>query len=336
MNRSLEEINLLGEGLHRPESVLACQDGYLYASDNKFGVARISPEGAVAFAGRLPNLKSAFVPNGIALCANGDFLLSNIGDDGGLWRLNVSGNIVPEVTTINGAQMPPVNFVMIDDRDRTWLSISTKQSPRHLAYNDDVADGFIGVVRNGSCHIVGEGLAYTNEIRLDATGDWLYVSETFGHRISRFKVLDNGSLGDREVFGTVEREDFVDGIAFDEAGGLWAICIVSNRIYRFDGAGRRETILSETPAAFTSDVVAALDQGHMGRAHFDTTPNSILKNVASIAFTGTQRKTAVLGGLCADRLVRFDVDVAGLKPPHWNVSPSMKFKDSQKDQEDNR
>ncbi len=328
MRRSLNEVEFLGQDLHRPECVIACRDGYLYASDNKYGVARISPQGEVAFAGKLPKLKSVFVPNGIALTGKGDFLLSNIGDDGGLWRLNSRGNIVPEITSLNGAPMPPVNFVMIDELERVWLSISTKQSPRHLAYNDDVADGFIAILEGDDCRIVAEGLAYTNEIRLDPSGDWLYVSETFGHRISRFRVSSDGSLIDREVFATVQRDDFVDGISFDEEGGLWAICIVSNRVYRFSEDGRRQTILHETPEAFVRDVVSALDNGTMGRAHFDTTPSKSLKNVSSITFSEANRKTGVLGGLCADYLTCFNTGVAGVEPPHWAVTPSMQFNGS--------
>lgn len=325
MKQSLSAIDELGHRLHRPESVLACQNGYIYASDNKFGVARVSPQGQVAYAGQLPSSGSVFVPNGIALCANGDFLLSNIGDDGGLWRLNASGEIIPELLEFEGRRVPPVNFVMIDDQERTWLSISTRQSPRHLAYNDHTADGFIGILENAAFRIVADEIAYTNEIRLDPTGSWLYVSETFGHRVTRFRANENGTLSDRHTFGTVEREDFVDGIAFDEEGGLWAICIVSNRVYRFDEDGRRETILHETPDEYTREVVSALDQNRMARRHFDTTPNKILKNVASIAFSGLRRRTAVLGGLCTDRLVCFDTGVSGVEPPHWTVSPSMQF-----------
>ena len=312
--------------MHRPECVLTCADGNIYTSDSKHGVARITPDGQVSYAGTLPSGDTQFVPNGIALSETGEFLISNIGDDGGLWRLADSGAIVPEITSVAGRTMPPVNFVMVDEQGRTWLSISTRHSPRHLAYRNDIADGYIAIVQGGACRIVADGLAYTNEIRIDPTGEWLYASETFGHRISRFRLQRNGSLKAREIFATVEHEDFIDGIAFDEDGGLWAVCIVSNRVYRFDQNGHRDLVVSETEPSHTRAVVKALNAGTMNRSHFDAVPSKILKNVTSIAFAGDDRKSAVLGGLCANSLVKFDASVRGIKPVHWNVVPEVQFK----------
>lgn len=326
MSISLSNIVNVGRGLHRPECVLACADGNIYASDSKHGVARISPDGQVSYAGTLPPGNIQFVPNGIALSENGEFLISNIGDDGGLWRLADSGAIVPELSSVAGRAMPPVNFVMIDEQGRTWLSISTRHSPRHLAYRNDVADGYIAIIQGGVCQIVADGLAYTNEIRIDPIGDWLYVSETFGHRISRFRVGNDGSLTAQEIFATVEYDDFIDGIAFDEDGGLWAVCIVSNRVYRFDQNGHRDLVVSETVPTHSRTVMNALNAGTMDRSHFDAVPSKVLRNVTSIAFTGGDRTSAVLGGLCADSLVKFDASVRGIKPVHWNVVPKVQFK----------
>ena len=325
MVETTRSLEFLGSLLHRPESVLACSDGNVYASDRVIGIARVSPDGAVGFAGTPPTLASKFVPNGIALCADGDFLIANIGDDGGLWRLTVDGRIIPELVNHNGHDIPPVNFAMVDRKGRIWLSVSTRRSPRHLAYRNDVADGFIALVERGRFRIVAEGLAYTNEIRLNAAEDRLYASETFGHRISQFRVAADGTLSGRKEFGRVEPGDFVDGIALDEAGGLWAICIVSNRVYRFDKRGRRETILAETPTDFVNEVIAALGRGEMGRQHFDTTPNVTLRNVASIAFCGLDLRTAVLGSICGDRLVAFDPGVRGVEPVHWHFTAAPQF-----------
>ena len=45
---------------------------------------------------------------------------------------------------------------------------------------------------------------FTNEIRLDANEEYLYVVETLASRILRFPVHEDGSLGEREVFGPAD------------------------------------------------------------------------------------------------------------------------------------
>ena len=322
---NLKDVWHLGRGLARPESVLATANGAIYASDSRYGVVRVGTDGEVAFAATLPEARSPIVPNGIALMSDGRFLLSNIGDTGGIYALDNGAVFKPYITEFEDRPAPPINFLMVDQKDRLWVSVSTMFSPRHRAYRHDVANGFIALIENGNFRLLADGLAYTNEIRLDPSGEWLYVSETFGKRISRFRVARDGALSDRSVFGTVDDGDFVDGIAFDEEGGLWAICIVSNRIYRFDRHGRRDLVLSETPVDFVRDVALALRDGKMGRRHFDETPNRVLKNVASIAFAGADRKTAVMGSLAGDTLIAFEAGVAGLEPVHWRSTPATLF-----------
>ena len=47
--------------------------------------------------------------------------------------------------------------------------------------------------------IVADGLTFTNEVRVDGSGQWLYVAETFGRRISRFRIAPTGELSGREI-----------------------------------------------------------------------------------------------------------------------------------------
>jgi hypothetical protein len=45
----------------------------------------------------------------------------------------------------------------------------------------------------------------------------------------------------------------------------------------------------------------------------------VLKNISSTAFTGADRRTAVLGCLLGDRLATLRLPVAGARPLHWNL-----------------
>lgn len=289
-------------------------------SDRGGAVARIADDGTVTRAGVAPQLTHAFVPNGIALAQDGCFLIANIGDDGGVWRMDSTGAVEPFLTEIAGQNLPPTNFVLADGEGRIWISVSTRKSPRHLAYRRDVADGFIVRVDARGAHVVADGLQYTNETRISPDRAFLYVAETFAQRVSRFPLGADGSLGERQLVAQFPPGAFVDGIAFDAEGGLWVTAIVSNRIYRVLPSGRVELMLAEEDAAFTQDVEAALTQGVMGRAHFDGAPSSTLRNVSSLAFFGAKLDQIAFGALLADQVVTAPAPVPGAPPDHWGVS----------------
>ncbi|MEP6969816.1 MAG: hypothetical protein ABJA49_05190, partial [Betaproteobacteria bacterium] len=58
--------------------------------------------------------------------------------------------------------------------------------------------------------------------------------------------------------------------------------------------------------------------GTMDRPHLDGIQSRILRNISSIAFAGTDRRTAVLGCLLGDRLQTLQLPVSGVAPIHWN------------------
>ena len=103
----------------------------------------------------------------------------------------------------------------------------------------------------GAC-MVADGFHFTNEIRLDAREKWLYVAETCARRITRLRVLDDGSHVDREVFGPVDHGAFIDGIAFDAHGNLWGTHVMTDRIFAITRtatcASCSTTTITATPA----------------------------------------------------------------------------------------
>jgi sugar lactone lactonase YvrE len=101
------------------------------------------------------------------------------------------------------ARRAPTNFVTVDRRGRTWISVSTRREPRQDAWRPDIADGFIVLADATGARVVADGLHYTNEIRPDPSGRWLYVVETFGRRLVRFSLGDDGGLSGRETVVTL-------------------------------------------------------------------------------------------------------------------------------------
>ena len=315
----LEALGWVGQGLVRPECVLATACGSLYTADWRGGVAHTRPDGSSAlYTGRLPN-GGELRPNGIALLADGSFLLAHLGaEDGGVYRLTRDGGCEPWLLQVDGQVLPPTNFVYPDGHGRTWVTVSTRLQPRAAAYRRDVADGFIVCVDAQGARVVADGLGYTNEVALHPSGRWLYVNETFARRLSRFALRADGSLGDREVVAQFGPGVFPDGLAFDEEGHAWVVSIISNRVIRVAPDGRQTVWLEDADPEHLAWVEAAYQSDSMGRPHLDQIRSRLLKNLSSIAFAGPDRRTAVFGCLLGDRLATLPLPVSGVAPPHWN------------------
>src|SRR5215204_5963774 len=86
-------IRYIGEGLQRPECILAEADGSLWSADARGGVVHIRPDGSQRLVtqraqsgfGEAPDDATRFVtgtlPNGLAFARNGDIVISNFGTD---------------------------------------------------------------------------------------------------------------------------------------------------------------------------------------------------------------------------------------------------------------
>lgn len=319
-SRVLEGLSWTGSDLHRPECVLATRSGDLYVSDWRGGVTRIRPDGLQASFLAPPVDGEALKPNGIALLADGSFLLAHLGAErGGVFHLTRDGRVMPFLERADGTDLHPTNFVVQDRAGRTWVTVSTRRMPRSLGYRRDCDDGYVVLVdERGSARIVADGLGYTNECALDAEEKWLYVNETFARRLSRFPIAANGSLGARQVVTEFGAGVFPDGLCFDAEGGLWVTSIVSNRVLRVAPDGRCETWLDDSDAAHVAEVEKAYAADAMGRPHLDQVRSRKLSNISSLAFGGADLGTGHLGCILGDRVATIRMPVAGLAPVHWN------------------
>jgi len=315
----LDDVEFLGAGLVRPECVLCTKAGTLFVSDWDGGVTRIGPDGGQQRI--LAPASAGLRPNGIALSRDGSFLIAHLGDtEGGVFRLRRDGALEPVLIEVAGEALPPTNSVMEDALGRLWITVSTPRAPRHLGYRRDLAEGFIVLLDQRGARVVARDLGYTNEVQIDPSGEWLYVNETFGRRLSRFRIGANGDLSERQTVTEFGLGTFPDGLAFDCEGAAWVVSIVSNRVIRVDREGRQEILLEDSDAEHLAWVEAAYEAGTLGRPHLDRAASRRLRNVSSLAFGGPDLKTVTLGCLLGDSLARFRSPVAGWPLPHWEVA----------------
>lgn len=303
-----------GSGLHRPECVLAARDGSLYTSDWTLGIALTTPDGTTGPAVEADLAGQGFRPNGIALTADGDFLFANLSRAGGVWRVGQRGEARPFATEVAGRPIPPTNFVLVDG-DRVWITIST-MTRNHEHFAADANTGQILLVQDGEVTIAADGLNWTNELRISPDGKYLFVSETFACRITRYDVAPDGVLTN-PVRLTFPGDTFPDGMAFDAEGALWIVCVISNRLIRV-APDLTWTVLFEdiAPRALQS-IASAYAKGGLTWDQIAQSRGSRVANLSSVAFGGPDLKTLYLGGLGISAVYMLSSPVAGLPMEHW-------------------
>jgi sugar lactone lactonase YvrE len=309
-NPNSTALSTIAVGLRRPECVLAHSSGKLFASDHRGGVMTIYPDGSNRLHGT-----SDLVPNGIALQADGSFLVANLSPAGGVWRIDQDARVTPWMTEADGRVLPRVNFVMNDRWGRVWACISASDGGDKYPLNSRT--GYIVLRDRAGTRIVCDDLHYTNECRLSADGSFMYVNETFGRRLSRFRVDASGTLSDRQTIASFGDGDFPDGLMLDAEGGAWVVCVGSNRIWRVAPDGEKLAVIDDSIPATTQRLEAAFAAGTLDRPMLSAARGHRLANVTSIAFGDPQLRTAFLGCLAGDTLATFHSPVPGLEPVHW-------------------
>ncbi|WP_250454614.1 SMP-30/gluconolactonase/LRE family protein [Caballeronia sp. ATUFL_M2_KS44] len=315
------DLRVSAAGLTRPECVLALSGGELVAAHGAGGYttwrAGESPRHVLPADGN----PHRYVPNGIALSKRGKVLFANLGSElGGIFQIDGDGTVEPVVETVDGAPMPPTNFVLEDERGAIWFTVSTRMRPRARAWTRRVADGFIGVADASGSRILANGLGYTNEIAFSPDGKWLYVNETYAQKTSRFELQPGPALGPKEVVCQFEGADFPDGLCFDAFGGVWVTCVGSNRVIVIRPDGSTQVVLEDLDDEYARYLASRYAADSLTPEDMATTGRSRLKSVSSLVFGGPGNKTAYLGCLLGDAVLSFDSPVAGAPTTNWNRS----------------
>lgn len=316
----IDDVERVGKGLVRPECVLVTARGEIYTADWRGGVVLMRPDGTeILFTGATADLPEGPRPNGIALEADGSFLMANLGTEvGGVWRLDRQRQVRPVVTRADGEDLAPSNFCTRDAAGRLWVTVSSRLKPRSLDFHSGAKSGYIVLADHKGARIVADGLGFTNECFVDPTGRWLYVNETYGRRFSRFPLKPNGDLGTKEVVTTFGYGQYPDGFAFDAAGHAWTTSVISNQLIRIQlSDGAHEVMLDDSDAGHVARVEEAYLAGKLDRPHLDTIVSVKLKQISSIAFGGPDLRTGYLGSLLGDHIYRLKMPVAGVAPVHW-------------------
>jgi sugar lactone lactonase YvrE len=325
-------LDTVGTDLQRPECILAEPDGTLWTADARGGVMRIRADGeqelvlqdradaTTAGAGDPDSVEryilEGTLPNGLAFDRGGEIVIANFGTDE-VERMTRDGRTTTLFSKIDGEPIGKPNFVLADRRGRIWLTVTTREQPWTKNINAKSADGYVALIDGGEIRIVADGFVGTNECRLDAAEEWLYVVESNARRISRLRVGADGSLSDRELYGPPDLGGIPDGFAFDSFGNLWITLVNADRL------------VALTPER---ELIELLDLGNRaGAEEFDrhffagtVTPEvlgygrgQVAPLMASVTFGGPDLRDVYIGSLMGSALPHFRSPVPGVPPAHW-------------------
>lgn len=310
-------LSSFGDDLRRPESVVVTAKGEIFVSDLISAVRQVGQPRKT-----LVGMPEDFLPNGIALTREREFLVANLNaaTGGGIWRIDAQHRASVFLTQVDGQALSNANFVNTDEQGRIWMSLSTRLVPRERAFNAQTADGFIAVVDRHGARIVADGIEFTNECRVDPSGQWVYVNETYGRKLSRMRIIEQDPcrLGPKEVVHQFSDGDFPDGLAFDAQDGIWVACVVSNRIIRVVPGAGAQVVMQDPDPALCAMAEAHYAQGFLTRQDIDAGGQRALFNCSSLAFGGPDLRTVYVGNLTGGHLPCFRSPIAGAKPPHWD------------------
>ena len=253
-----------GDGsLVRPEDGVVLPDGRLIVGDQVHGLRQVEPDGSsapfgdMAAAGYVHNPpETSSGPNGISLEPGGAHLLVADIFQGRIYRVELATGAAELVYQHRYG----INTAVRDSRGAIWFTQSAHNTPEEgearMWANVDVPApegallrlGFRDGEFAGEAEVMVDSLFFGNGVVIDEARGHLYVAETLGLRVLRYRVdLATGQLSERTVFvDGVEP----DNLELDGEGHLWVALPLANGLLVVD------TETGERHMAFRSQTAA--------------------------------------------------------------------------------
>lgn len=232
-----------GDGsLARPEDGVALPDGRLIVADQVLGLRVVNPDGSSSQFGDLPGAGYTHRPpthpggaNGVSLEPGGTHLLVADVFGAAIYRVDVATGATERLYQHRYG----INTAVRDASGAIWFTQSARNTPEEgeprLWASVEVARPEGALYRlqfeagtAGAAQLMADSLLFANGIAIDSAAGQLYLAETTGGRVLRYRVdVAAGTLGERTVF-----VDSVaaDNLELDGAGNLWIAVPLANEL----------------------------------------------------------------------------------------------------------
>ena len=249
---------------------------------------------------------------------DGSLIVANLGQSK-VQKLHPDLHVEDLLTEVDGVRITTPNFVFLDSRKRLWISVMTREHHWWPAAAAPRPDGYIVLIDENGPRIVADGLFLTNEVRLDAAEEYLYVVETIMNHMLRFRVQADGSLTDKEIFGpnNLGTGAAIDGFTFDIEGNLWVTLVLRNGLGIITTDGDYHVVFEDPREDVLKSFEGKIASGTAEPNDMAMAAGPRLQFITSLAFGGPDLRTAYLGSLGMSTLPTFQSPVAGLPLRHW-------------------
>jgi sugar lactone lactonase YvrE len=214
------------DGLRFPEGP-RWHDGRLWFSDMYGPVVRaMDPSGRSEIVAEV-----AGHPSGLGWTADGRLLVVSMNDRR---LLRMEDGALRPFADLSAFAGGPCNDMVVDGAGRAYVG----------NFGFDMFGGaerrtaaIVRVDPDGTATVAADGFEFPNGTVITPDGRSLIVAESYGHRLTRFDVAEDGSLSGRRLFA--ELGDIVpDGICLDAEGAVWVANPRSNQAFRVFEGGR--------------------------------------------------------------------------------------------------
>jgi sugar lactone lactonase YvrE len=225
----------LAGGLAFPECP-RWHEGELWLSEKRAGrVLAVSPQGAVRVVTTVPG-----GPGGLGWTPAGDLLVVDMANRS---LLRHAGAALELVADLSALTIGRCNDMIVDAQGRAYVG--------HFGF--DILAGappapasLVLVEPDGRSRTVADDLRFPNGSAISPDGSALIVAESGRGRITRFRILPDGDLADRDTFARLDGVT-PDGIALDSEGAVWVSDPVHCAVVRALPGGEITQCLSTTP-----------------------------------------------------------------------------------------
>ncbi|AKK29042.1 SMP-30/gluconolactonase/LRE family protein [Mycobacterium sp. EPa45] len=139
--------------------------------------------------------------------------------------LSYDGDVVTQVADLSGIAPASLGDMVVDARGRAYIGSQAREGGVIVRLDLDDA-----------VTVVAGDLDFPNGMAITPDGGTLIVAESIGRRLTAYDIDADGGLSGRRVFAD-GLDGPPDGIALDEAGGVWTSMTLAHQFERVVAGG---------------------------------------------------------------------------------------------------
>jgi sugar lactone lactonase YvrE len=265
-------LSTSADGLAWPESP-RWKDGCLWFSDvHNFRVMKLRPGGSPQVVAQVPGR-----PAGMGFMPDGRLLLASALDKKLWWVLD--GGELELAVDLSAKVKGLLNDMVVDGTGRAWVG----DTGFDLLKGEPERTGSLLSWAPGSpVRVATEEVLFPNGIAIAPDHRTLYLAETFGSRVSAFRMQGDGQLSERRVHAGLEGRP--DGLCLDLEGALWVPLLWQQEFHRIASDGRITQRIRLEKERAISCVLAGPERRtlFLGVAEIDESDKSNVRRFGSI------------------------------------------------------